>query len=172
MYNLCRQECVSPLCTTDKRQHGVPAGHSSPSVEKHYSHKGLTFVLTWSPLYNIGWRLDELSGPPANSELMCWKPEPEQRAIISAVPQPDALQTVQGHAQAPCPVVHQPGEAAGFRHTQTGHISTLRHVATEALGPLLRSQVHICLTWTDPKESPGSLLSLSQLYGKTTLKET
>lgn len=146
MYNLCRQECVSPLCKTDKCQRGAPAGRSSPSAEKHYSHNGLTFVLTWSPLYNIGSKLDELSGLPANSELICWKPEPEQKAVISAVPQPDALQPAQGHAQAPCPMACQPGEEARCRHTQTGHICTLGHVATEALGPLLHSQVHIFLT--------------------------
>ena len=133
---------MSPLFPKQTR---APAGHSSPSAKKHYSYNGLTFVLTWSPLCNIGLKLDELSGPPANSKPMCWKAEPERRVMISAVPRPDALQPAQRQAQAPCPMVCQLGEAARCRHTQTGHIYTLGHVATEAPGPLLRSQVHTFL---------------------------
>lgn len=91
MYNLCGQKRVASFSKTDKCQHGVPAVHPSPSTEKYYSLNGLTFVSTWSTFYNIASKLEELSRPPANSELTCCLGEPERRAIISVVTQPDAF---------------------------------------------------------------------------------
>lgn len=69
----------------------APAVHPSPSAEKCYSHNGLPLVSTQSPFYHIAPELDELSRPPANSELMCCLQEPERGAVISAVIQPDAF---------------------------------------------------------------------------------
>lgn len=89
MYNLCGQKHVSCLSKPGKWQHGAPAVHPSPYIEKYYSYSGLIFVLTWSPLTTSP-ELDDLFGPPANSELTCCFGEPERRATVSAATQLDA----------------------------------------------------------------------------------